>query len=95
MMKLNKSMEGLPFTMLAVSIDDGGMAAVEAFFKKTGFSLPVFIDPGQKIGKMYGITGVPETFILDKKGVIVKKVVGGMDWNSPEAVRFFRELAAR
>jgi peroxiredoxin len=81
--------------MLAVSIDDGGMPAVAAFFKKTGFSLPAFNDPGQSIGKMYGITGVPETFVLDKKGVIVKKVVGGMDWSAPEAVRFFKELAAQ
>jgi peroxiredoxin len=95
MMRLNKAMEGTQFRMLAVSIDDGGIPAVEAFFKKTGFTLPALSDPGQSIGKMYGITGVPETFVLDKKGVIVKKVVGGMDWSAPESVKFFKELAAQ
>lgn len=95
MMRLNKAMSGLPFQMLAVSIDDGGMPAVQEFFKKTGFSLPAFNDSGQSIGKLYGITGVPETFIVDKKGMIVKKVVGGMDWSSPDAVGYFKDLAAK
>lgn len=95
MIRLNKAMEGAPFQMVAVTIDEGGMPTVEAFFKKTGFSFPVFIDPTQEVGKLYGITGVPETFILDKKGVIVKKVVGGLDWSSPESLEFFKKLAAQ
>jgi peroxiredoxin len=95
MMRLNQTMSGKPFQMLAVSIDDGGRKAVTEFFSRTGFNLPALNDTDQSVGKMFGITGVPETFVIDKKGVILKKVVGGMDWNSPESIDYFTKLAAQ
>lgn len=86
--KLNRAMAGKPFQMLAISIDEGGKGAVEGFFSKAGVSLPTLLDPGQKAGKRYGITGVPETFIVDQKGVILKKVVGALDWSDPMVAGF-------
>jgi peroxiredoxin len=86
--RLNRAMAGKPFQMLAISIDEGGKEAVEAFFSKAGVALPTLLDPGQKTGKQYGITGVPETFIVDKKGVILKKVVGALDWSDPMVAGF-------
>ena len=92
MVKLNSQMAGKPFRMLALSIDEGGKGAVEEFFQRTGQSLPALLDGDQQVGKLYGITGVPETFVIDKKGVIMKKIVGGMDWSSPEVVSFLEGL---
>ena len=40
----------------------------------------------------YGVTGVPETFIIDKQGLLVKKIIGGFAWDSPEAVSFIEGL---
>ena len=91
MAKLNRLMAGKPFQMLAVSIDEGGKEAVEAFFKQAGTELPVLLDTNGATGKLYGLTGVPETFVLDKKGVILKKVIGAMDWSAPEVVKFLDE----
>ncbi len=53
-------------------------------FQKSGKTLPALLDTDQSAGKRYGLTGVPETFVIDKKGVILKKVVGAMDWSRPE-----------
>jgi cytochrome c biogenesis protein CcmG, thiol:disulfide interchange protein DsbE len=92
MMKLNGLMTGKPFQMVAVSIDEGGKPALESFFKKTGFSLPTYLDENGASAKSYGITGVPESFIIDKNGVLVKKIIGGFDWNSPDAVSFLEGL---
>ncbi len=92
MMKLNKFMAGKPFQMVCVSVDEGGKKAVEEFFKNSGFSLPAYTDPSGQVAKTYGITGVPETFVIDKNGVIVKKVIGGLDWNSPEVIAFLEGL---
>ena len=91
MAKLNRLMAGKPFQMLAVSIDEGGKEAVEAFFKQAGTELPVLLDTNGATGKLYGLTGVPETFVLDKKGVILKKVIGAMDWSAPDVVKFLDE----
>jgi thiol-disulfide isomerase/thioredoxin len=90
MMLLNKSMEGKPFQMLAVSEDAGGKEAVEGYFKESGTALPALLDTEQAVGQRYGLTGVPETFIIGKNGVILKKVVGAMDWNNPDAVNFLQ-----
>ncbi len=92
MVRLNQAMAGKPFQMLAVSIDEGGKGAVEAYFARTGLNLPTLYDQDQRVGKMYGITGVPETFIIDAKGVILKKVIGGMNWGSPEVISFINGI---
>jgi len=86
MVRLNQAMQGKPFQMLAVSIDEGGRDAVGAFFRKSGVVLPALLDSDSKVARRYGTTGVPETFVIDAKGVILKKVIGAMDWSSPQVL---------
>ena len=92
MMKLGATMAGKPFQMIAVSIDEGGRPDIESFFQTSGFNLPAYTDPDNRAAKTYGITGVPETFIIDRQGIIVKKVIGPMEWDSPEVTAFFEKL---
>lgn len=92
MMKLNKAMAGKPFQMLAVSVDEGGKPAVEAFFKESGLMLPTYLDQDGKAAKAYGLTGVPESFIINKQGIVIKKVIGGLAWDSPEVASFLEGL---
>jgi thiol-disulfide isomerase/thioredoxin len=92
MMKLNSAMAGKPFQMVAVSIDEGGVPEIESFFKSSGFSLPAYTDPGGAAVKIYGITGVPESFIIDKNGILVKKVIGPLAWDSPETITYIEGL---
>jgi hypothetical protein len=40
---------------------------------------------------LYGTTGVPETFVIDRKGVIIKKIIGALNWSDPEVVEFLNE----
>jgi hypothetical protein len=35
---------------------------------------------------------VPETYLVDKKGILRKRVIGPADWSSPEAKEFVRSL---
>ncbi|GFE61237.1 TlpA disulfide reductase family protein [Geobacter sp. AOG2] len=92
MMKLNSAMAGKPFQMVAVSIDEGGQPAIEAFFKTSGFSLPAYTDPDNRAAKAYGITGVPETFVIDKNGILLKRVIGPMAWDSPDVLSYLEGL---
>lgn len=92
MVKLNAKMAGKPFQMVAVSIDEGGKPAVESFLKSTGQSLPAYTDPTTRAAKTYGITGVPESFIIDRNGIIVKKVIGPLEWDSQEVIAFLENL---
>jgi peroxiredoxin len=91
---LNTAMAGKNFRMLTISIDNDGKTAIAPFFNKLGISLPTLFDMDGSVGKSYGITGVPETFIVDKKGTIRKKVVGPIDWSAPDTIRYIDDLAA-
>lgn len=91
MIKLNKAMSGKAFRMLAISIDEGGKDAVQKYFKGSR-DLPAYLDTDTKISQLYGTTGVPETLIVDKQGIIQKKIVGGMDWSAPEVISYMDEL---
>jgi len=92
MIKINQSMSGKQFQMMAISIDEGGKEAVESYFKQSKLTLPAYLDTENEVARSYGTTGVPETFIVDKAGIIQKKVVGGMDWGSPEVIAYLDEL---
>ncbi len=92
MMKLHAAMAGKPFQMVCVSVDEGGKPAVQEFFKNSGMSLPAYTDASGQAAKTYGITGVPESFLIDKNGIIVKKVIGGLEWNSPEVINVIEGL---
>jgi thiol-disulfide isomerase/thioredoxin len=93
MIKLKKVMTGKPFQMVAVSIDEDGKSAIESFFQTSGFSdLPAYIDPDSRAAKAYGITGVPETFIINKNGMVVKKIIGPLAWDSPDVAVFLEGL---
>lgn len=92
MEKLFQRYKGKNFEMLAVSIDILGAQVVEPFMKKYNLSFPALLDTKRKIWKPYGLTGVPETFIIDKNGSIVHKQIGSIDWAQDAVYRFFDQL---
>ena len=92
MQKLHQRLKGDSFEILAVSIDTQGIGAVAPFMEKHGLTFPVLIDTEGLTKTAYNTTGVPESFIIDRQGLLVKKIVGPLDWASPEALAFFREL---
>ncbi len=92
MEKLYQELRGNDFEILAVSIDASGATAVDAFMKEYKLSFPALLDPKGTITNLYGTTGVPESFVIGRDGIIEKIVIGPMDWFTPEAVRFFRSL---
>jgi peroxiredoxin len=92
MEKLYRKFKGKNFEILAVSIDEPGLKAVAPFMKKSNLTFPALIDSEGAIKAVYGITGVPESFIVDQQGIIIKKIVGPVDWASPAVFRFFSEV---
>jgi cytochrome c biogenesis protein CcmG/thiol:disulfide interchange protein DsbE len=63
-----------------------------AYMKAMGYSFPVYTDTGGDDAKNFGVTGVPETYIVDKKGVLRKKVIGAADWSAPEERQLVNSL---
>jgi cytochrome c biogenesis protein CcmG/thiol:disulfide interchange protein DsbE len=77
--------------ILAVSIDEDP-GAYQRFLQRFRVDLTTVRDPDQKVAKIYGTDGWPETFIIDRTGVIRRKVVGDPDWSNPEIRAFLQGL---
>jgi DsbE subfamily thiol:disulfide oxidoreductase len=71
------------FLMVTILYKDSPENALR-YMKSKGYTFPVYIDPSGSVARSYGVTGVPETYIVDKKGMLARRVIGGADWNSPE-----------
>ena len=70
------------FKMLAIlNKDDPALA--DNFALKFGITMPILDDQDNQIGSAYGLTGLPETFIVDKQGVLREKYIGPAKWDSP------------
>jgi peroxiredoxin len=80
------------FVMLAVSQDTKGRSVVAPYVAKNGYRFTVLLDPENKIGESYDVSGVPETFIIDRKGQIVAHHMGAFDWSRPDVKDALQQL---
>ena len=71
------------FRIAAVSVDEEPDDAVNAFAESYGITFDVLHDRSGGIQKTFQTTGVPENFLVDRNGTIVRRVIGAHDWNSP------------
>lgn len=101
MERLYKDLKDTDFEILAVSVDakvgerdewgrPGG--DLRAFADELGLTFPILHDPSRKIEQAYQTTGVPETFLVGRDGLIYKKVAGGTDWAAPVNQELVRRL---
>ena len=78
--------------MLTISVDKD-QSLIQPFLDEYKLTFPVLLDPEETTAKqMYKTTGVPETFIVNKQGIIVHKAIGPRDWSTEEAIAAFTQL---
>jgi peroxiredoxin len=80
--------------VVTVSVDALGAQVVSPFMQKYQLTFPVLLDPQGTIERLYRTRGVPESFIVDKRGHLVEKVVGPRDWAHPQMLAMFERLLA-
>jgi len=77
--------------ILAVSIDEDPDAYAD-FLVRRHVDLITVRDPSQSAAKLFHTEMWPETYAIDRKGVIRRKFVGPQDWTSPEIRSFLKSL---
>lgn len=85
MENLNRQLSGKAFQMLTVLNNDDPELA-DKFVSKVGGTFPVLVDADGRLAAAYGLTGVPETFIVDVDGVLREKFLGPRPWDSQGAL---------
>ncbi len=79
------------FKMVTILYRDSTKSGFD-YMKSQGYTFPVYLDTEGTTASQFGVTGVPETYIIDKKGNLVKRVIGGLDCSSPEFKSFLNSL---
>lgn len=80
--------------VVAISADDDA-DKYRRFLTDHHVALNTYRDPSRKIGGSFGTYVFPETYVI-QNGVVVRKVVGGIDWSGDETTSFVRaRLAGR
>lgn len=79
-----------PFGVLGGSGQRGGDVA--AFAEEYGLTFDIWHDPSGRIQQTYRVTGLPESFLIDRNGQIVKKDIGGVMWDTDARMDLVRRL---
>ncbi len=81
--RLQKKMKNnSDFLIITVLFKEDAREALQ-FLKSNNINLPVLLDTDLSASKAYGVTGVPETYVVDKKGILRKKIIGPADFDTP------------
>jgi cytochrome c biogenesis protein CcmG/thiol:disulfide interchange protein DsbE len=91
LVEMQRRLKAKGVTVVAVSIDVD-RNAYSQFIKDHGVNLLTVRDPGQKTPALYGSHGWPETYIIDRNGVMRRKFIGAVDWTEPEITDFLGKL---
>jgi len=81
--------KGIVVVGVSIDVDND---AYHRFIKQRNVNFVTVRDPEQKVAGMYGTTGWPESYIIDRKGVVRRKFVGAVNWDSPEVMQFLSTL---
>ena len=90
---LRKEIDESQLKIMALSVDDS-WEPIDTFLEKYPYGFGIYADFQEKIAKLYGTHMVPETYIVDKQGVILCKVTGDRDWMEPATIAFLKSLIA-
>lgn len=101
MQRLYDAIDHEDFEILAISVDApfGDVDAfgrpggdLDAFAQELGLTFPIMHNPDSEILRVYQTTGVPETFLIGRDGLIYKKVAGPTHWDAQANEELVRRL---
>jgi thiol-disulfide isomerase/thioredoxin len=93
LLALKEKLSGAPFVVVSVAMDRR-TRHIAPFVRKYSIDYPVMEGRKGRVDSRYYGLGLPQTYVIDRNGRLVGRVVGGRNWASPSSVSYFRALAA-
>lgn len=79
--------------VLGVSVDQNARA-YQAFLQRVNPAFLTARDPEARLSSQYGTFQYPETYIIDRDGKVVEKVIGPTNWTDPGMIERVKALLA-
>lgn len=95
LIQLHHDMPSLEIVGVAVPPDEGvaeDPAAFKEFITRRHIDFTTVRDTNESAPKLFNTDMWPETYVIDRKGVIRRKFVGAQDWSSPEIREYLKSL---
>lgn len=91
LVNMQQELKSKGVVVLAVS-EDEDEDAYHRFIKQYGMDFPTVRDPNARVPQLYGTVKIPETYIIDRNGVLRRKFVSDVEWTSPDVIKFLSTL---
>jgi peroxiredoxin len=91
--QFQKTFAGSGVVVLGVSVDQNAQA-YRAFLAKVKVAFQTARDPQGKISADYGTFKYPETYIINRDGRVVEKIIGPTNWADTEMIARVKKLLA-
>jgi cytochrome c biogenesis protein CcmG/thiol:disulfide interchange protein DsbE len=89
--QFHKQLSGAGVVVLAVSVDRNA-AQYSRFLERAGITFLTARDPEAEISSRYGTFKYPESYIIDRRGKVVQKIIGATNWTDPRMINYIRSL---
>jgi peroxiredoxin len=80
--KLYRTLSEKGLEVVAVSVDDD-TETIERFRQEHGLTFTILHDEGAKVANRFQTYKFPETYVVDREGRLVSKIIGPLDWIAP------------
>ena len=82
------------FRIIAVNLKEDH-EIVNSFVSQLSLTFPILLDLTGEIASTYGASTLPMTYLIDKDGTILSRIIGIRDWTEQEFKDLFIELSSR
>ncbi len=89
LLKLQQTLPGLAVVAVSTDQDD---AVYRKFLRVHHVDVLTVRDSDQRVNALYGTALIPETYIIDRQGVLRRKFIGAQDWTGAEITDYLRKL---
>jgi len=89
--QLHQELSGRGLVVVGISIDEDA-EAYRRFIARMGIKFPTARDPSGEVMRRYGTQLVPETYLINPQGTVVRKYVSWQDWSSPDIMNYLSSL---
>ncbi len=90
--RLSKEMDGKNFKIVAVNVGQSKKEVAD-FIEKHKYTFPIYLDERGTVSAAFASRGIPITYVINKEGKIIAVRPGAMEYDQPELIKAFKDLA--
>ena len=93
MERLHQKFKDKDFAVLALNqMEDGDQVFTFTGDLGVDLSFPIVYDTDSSVSRAYGVMGLPTTYLIDKKGIVRFRAIGGREFDHPEVEKQILQL---